>query len=99
MAKNYTSPERKLELLQMKIGDQLLYDAALRAGYDKKSEIQTAIEDATRQILAAQYYRDHVREGFTANESEVREFFEKNKETFNALADQTEKRIDALAEL
>ncbi len=82
MAKNYRTPEMKFELLKAKIADQLLYDSALRSGYDKRPEIEEAVADAKRQILASSYYRDHVSEGFSANEAEIQGFYDQYKDEY-----------------
>jgi hypothetical protein len=80
VARQYSSPEGKLELLRMKISDQLLYDAALRAGYDKRPYIAEAIDDMKRQTIAQAYYQDRVPAGYTADERELSEFYERYKD-------------------
>ncbi len=80
IARQYNTPEKKFELLQMKVSDQLLYDAAIRAGYDKKENIQRRLADMKRQLLATAYYQDHVKEGFTATEEELKQFYQENKD-------------------
>lgn len=82
MAKNYRTPEMKFELLKAKIADQLLYDSALRSGYDRRPELEETIADAKRQILASAYYRDHVSEGFSANEDEIQDFYDQYKDEY-----------------
>jgi tetratricopeptide (TPR) repeat protein len=79
--KQYATPEMRLEFLKERIADQQLYDAALRAGYDKKEEIKYALEQAERQILAGAYYKDRITGGFSASELELREFYDQNMET------------------
>ncbi len=82
LARKYRTPEKKYELLKAKIADQLLYDAALRSGYDRRPELEEAIADAKRQILASAYYRDHVTESFSASEEELSAFYEQYKEEY-----------------
>lgn len=79
--KQYATPERRLEYLRERISDQLLYDAALRSGYDKKEDVQYALEEAQRQILARAYYQDRITGGFSASEAELKAFYDKYQET------------------
>ena len=81
-SQKYRSPEKKFELLKIKIADQLLYDAALRSGYDRRPELEEIIANAKRQILAGAYYQDHVSEGFTTSEEEIKKFHEKYREQY-----------------
>lgn len=81
ISKNYDTPEKKMEFLKQKVSEQLLYDAALRAGYDRRDDVAKAIDQATRQILASAYIQDNLGKP-SVSPDEMKAFYDGHKDIF-----------------
>jgi len=72
-----------LQFLKSYIGQQLMYDAALREGYDQKNEIQRDIQEAQKAVIVQAYWEDKIANKVNVNTTDIEIYYEKNKNQFS----------------
>ncbi len=82
MQERFKSPEGKMEFLQSMIARELILNAARRAGLDDEPEVKKAVREAREAAIIAKYHEDKIDSGIRITESDVRTFYENNKEKF-----------------
>jgi tetratricopeptide (TPR) repeat protein len=80
LQKDFMSKEQKLEALNAHIGVELVYRAAVREGLDQDPEIQEMTEQLVKQAIVDKYVSDKVLADVKIDESDVRNYYEANKD-------------------
>jgi tetratricopeptide (TPR) repeat protein len=75
------TPEAKRQFVHQYVGVELMYQAALREGYDRDPEIQRRKEIAFKNLLVDKYVVDKVMPAVKIDTSDVRNFYAANKES------------------
>ena len=78
---NFKEKKGKLDLLKQYLGLLLLYDAALRKGFDQDPEIVKQTLEAKKGLMVDKYLASEI-PAPQISDSEVKLFFEANKEIF-----------------
>ena len=82
IAEQLIDPQAKGRFLQDYVGQQLLYDAALRAGYDKHQKTVEMFESARKNILISTYFNDNIANRVEISQSDIGYFYEIHKAEF-----------------
>jgi len=75
----FNDNKAKTEFLKSYVGQQLIYDAALREGYDQKPEVLSQLEDAQRTVIVSAYYKDKVMGTIEISNSDIEMYYELHK--------------------
>jgi peptidyl-prolyl cis-trans isomerase C len=79
----YSGPEGMIDLLERMVEQEVLYQAALRAGYDKAPQVVRSVEAVERQEMIRAYYRDEIEGSVEIPESEILAYYEEHSELFD----------------
>jgi len=82
LASQLSNPQGKSQFLRSYVGQQLIYDAALREGYDTKPEVQSQLENAQKNIIISAYYQENVAKSIDVSASDVEIYYELHKDRF-----------------
>ena len=74
--------KNKKQFLDELIIDTLLYNEALKQGFQKEEDTKKLIEEAKRKILIARLLKDDVDQTVTVNETEIETYYNQNKDKF-----------------
>jgi len=77
------TPQGMKMLVDNMINVELVYDKALKEGFNKKPEVQDKIKNMTKQIIFASYIDESIKNSGT-DEAAMRKFYEENKSQFAA---------------
>lgn len=77
------SPENKARILDQMIDEQVLLEAAKKAGYAKNKEFREQIENAEKQLLMNFIVRDKIDKDLKVTPEEVRAYFNNNPAQFS----------------
>jgi len=76
-------PQFRKKLLENLIKEEILYQEALKEGIEKEEDVKREIERMKRRIIVGALIKRHVKPKVVkVTDSEVRAFYEKNKEKF-----------------
>lgn len=81
MRGNYDQAGGKTKFLEVYMGKRLLIQEAMKNGFDKRPEVQMALESAKESALFDRYVRDVVASSIVT-EQMVREYYDKNPDKF-----------------
>jgi EpsD family peptidyl-prolyl cis-trans isomerase len=81
MRSNYDQAGGKPKFLEVYLGKRLLIQEALKSGFDKRPEVQQALESAKESTLFDRYVRDVVASSIVT-EQMVREYYDKHPDEF-----------------
>lgn len=82
IASQFSSPQAKLQFARSYIGQQLMFEAALRGGYDKRPQVLERMEVAQREVLANEYFKDNVANRVDISSSDIEIYYEMHKNQF-----------------
>ena len=95
MADRMGDPQMKSRFLHDYVGEQLLYGAAIRAGYDKRPEIIDRFESAQKNIVVAAYFKDRIADRIDIKPSDVDVYYQIHKADFgNKPLDQVRRQVE-----
>lgn len=89
----FTSQEGKRQFLDEIIKEEILYQEALKTGLDKDEDFRSKMEEFKRMTLLSTLLKKEVEEKVKVDENEVKDFYEKHKDTFNIGEEVTAKHI------
>jgi tetratricopeptide (TPR) repeat protein len=72
----------KLEFLQQYVGAELLYDTALRRGFDKDKEVLEGAFQMKKQLMINQLLTEEIPQDIEISESEIKLYYDAHKEDF-----------------
>ncbi len=78
----FTGPEGLMEFLDRVIEEEVLYQAAKRAGYDQDPVVVRTVEAVQRRSMIQAYYKDEIEGAVTVSEDNVLAYFEEHPEQF-----------------
>jgi parvulin-like peptidyl-prolyl isomerase len=78
----FAGPEGTIEFLNRIVDEEVLYQAALKAGYDRDPEVVRALESVERRAVIQAFYRDEVEGGAEVDESEIQAYYDEHSEQF-----------------
>lgn len=78
----FTGPEGLMEFLDRVIEEEVLYQAAKRAGYDQDPVVVRTVEAVQRRSMIQAYYKDEIEGAVTVSEDNVLAYFEEYPEQF-----------------
>lgn len=82
LASQFSNKQAKLQFARSYVGQQLMYEAALRAGYDERPEVKERFKDAKREVLADEYFQDKVASRVDIDPTDIEMYYEKHKSEF-----------------
>lgn len=82
MRGRYDQAGGKAKFLENYLGKRLVLQEALKAGFDKRPDVQLAVESAKDSALFDRYIRDVVASSIVT-ESMVKDYYDKNPDQFN----------------
>ncbi len=90
---SFLTKEGKMKLLDRLIRTELLLRAATDAGYDKKPEIQSKLEDARVRILTSEFYKTEMGGAPEVDEKQRRAYYDAHKKDYETDATASVKHI------
>ncbi len=99
LASQFKGKQAKLQFARSYIGQQLMYEAALRAGYDKQPEVQERFKDAQREVLANVYFQDKVANRVDIDPTDVEIYYQSHKSEFGAPLDEVRGEVAEAAKM
>jgi len=82
----FSGPEGMAEFLDRVIEEEVLFQAAQRAGYDSKPEVRDMVEAVTRRAMIQTYYRDEIEARTTVAEEDIVAYYDEHPEQFQQRA-------------
>lgn len=80
--KETNTRERRLEFLKQYVGAELLYDSALRKGYDKDPEVLKGLEDVKKQLLVQKIFQEEVYSKIEVSDSDAELYYQAHEDEF-----------------
>lgn len=80
--KMFEDAEGRERFLDELIKKELLYQEALKQGYDAKPEFQEKLQEFKKLTLISELFGDEILSKTQVSEEEIKDFYEKNKEDF-----------------
>jgi tetratricopeptide (TPR) repeat protein len=72
----------KLRFLQQYVGAELLYDTALRRGFDKDKDVIEGAFEMKKQLMINKLLTEEITQDIQASESEIKLYYDAHKEDF-----------------
>jgi peptidyl-prolyl cis-trans isomerase C len=82
--KRFTDDEGKKQFVNEIIKEELLYQEAVSRGIDNEPHFQKKIKEFKRMTLVSEMLKNEVEGKSTVKEQELRDFYERHKDTFTA---------------
>ncbi len=82
----FAGPEGMREFLDRVIEEEVLFQAAQRAGYENSAEVRDMVEAVTRRAMIQAYYRDEIEGGTVVPEADIVAYYEEHPEQFQQRA-------------
>ncbi len=82
----FAGPEGMREFLDRVIEEEVLFQAAQRAGYESTAEVRDMVEAVTRRAMIQAYYRDEIEGVVLVPESDIVAYYEEHPEQFRQRA-------------
>jgi len=73
------NPEAKLEFLRQFVNNELLYNMAKRAGYQKDPKLLEQVENFEKMLIVSRIYKERVADAVNVTPDEVRQYFDAHK--------------------
>ncbi len=80
MQQDYSTTESKINAVKNYVGEELIYRAAIRDGFDRNPEVLKTSDLLNRQIIVQKYVSDKVLGDIKVDQSDITNFYEANKE-------------------
>lgn len=78
----FSGPEGTIDFLNRLVDEEVLYQAALKAGRDKDPQVVKALEAVKRRAVIQAFYETNVEGTVTVPEEEVQAYYDENDEMF-----------------
>lgn len=101
--RQYATPEGLIEFTTRMLDEEVMYQAAARAGYDKDPDVVRNVEGVRRRAMIQAYYAKEIEAEAVVPEENVEAYYNENDELFRRPASlkfrqiMTSSRADALA--
>lgn len=82
----FASPEGMIELLERLVEEEVLYQAAVNAGYENAAEVIKPVESVKRRLMIQTYYRDKIESDAVVPEEDIVAYYEEYSEKFQSPA-------------
>ena len=82
LQKTYTSPQEKLEFLKKYVAKEILFDTALRRGYDQDPAIRENLDRLRKEFMVQRLISEEIQTKVHISEAERRLYFETHKERY-----------------
>ncbi len=82
----FQGPEGTIDFLERLIEEEVLYQAAERAGYDKDAEVVKNLEQMKRRAMIQAFYRDEIEAVVDVPETDVEAYYDEHDEQFQRRA-------------
>ena len=73
------NPEAKLEFLRQYVNNELLFNMAKRADYQKDPRLREQVENFEKMLMVSRIYKERVADAVNITSEEVRQYFEAHK--------------------
>lgn len=73
------NPEAKLEFLRQYVNNELLFNMAKRADYQKDPRLRERVENFEKMLMVSRIYKERVADAINISPAEVRQYFEAHK--------------------
>jgi tetratricopeptide (TPR) repeat protein len=73
------NPEAKLEFLRQYVNNELLFNMAKRADYQKDPRLREQVENFEKMLMVSRIYKERVADAVNITPEEVRQYFEAHK--------------------
>ncbi|MCD4691122.1 peptidyl-prolyl cis-trans isomerase [bacterium] len=83
----FAGPEGMTEFLDRVIEEEVLYQAAERAGYENAREVQEMLAAVKRRTMIQAYYRSEIEEKATVPEDDIIAYYDEHPEQFHQRAE------------
>jgi hypothetical protein len=78
----FSSKEKKLELLRRYIATELMYDSAKRAGYDKDKDVIESIYQAKKSFMVQKLLQERLKDKIKIEPQELELYYQAHKDKF-----------------
>ncbi|OQX88259.1 MAG: hypothetical protein B6D65_06100 [candidate division Zixibacteria bacterium 4484_93] len=82
MKKQFAGRTGKKQFLSSYVAQELVYEAAVRAGLEQEPEVAETIENIKKQILLQEYYKRNIGKEIKPTESDLRLYYDAHKDEF-----------------
>ncbi|MBN2543727.1 hypothetical protein JXI42_12750 [bacterium] len=82
LLEEFKGPTGKYNFLNQYVGQELMYDMALRRGYDKNQEVIDDLHEVTRQILIRKIYQDEIGGKLEIKDEDIKFYYEQHKDEY-----------------
>jgi len=82
----FAGPEGMREFLDRVIEEEVLFQAAQRAGYENSDEVRDMVEAVTRRAMIQAYYRDEIEGNTVVPEEDIIAYYDEHPEQFQQRA-------------
>ncbi|MGC9314152.1 MAG: hypothetical protein ACP5G4_00835 [bacterium] len=82
LAGQFSEKQAKIKFARSYVGQQLMFEAALREGYDNRPEVIDRMESARKDVLANEYFKDNVANRVDVNPTDIEIYYEQHKSQF-----------------
>jgi len=80
MQAEYASKDNKVQAVKNYVGEELIYRAAVREGYDRNPEILKTADLLNRQVMIDKFVSDKILSDIKIDQSDIQNFYTANKE-------------------
>ena len=100
LAGQFSGKQAKIQFARSYVGQQLMFEAALREGYDNRPEVIDRMETARKDVLANEYFQDNVAKRVDISPTDIEIYYEQHKSQFgNAPLDEVRGQVAEAARL
>ncbi len=100
LAGQFSGKQAKIQFARSYVGQQLMFEAALREGYDNRPEVIDRMETARKDVLANEYFQDNVANRVDISPTDIEIYYEQHKSQFgNAPLDEVRGQVAEAARL
>lgn len=84
LAGQFSDKQAKIQFARSYVGQQLMFEAALREGYDNRPEVIDRMETARKDVLANEYFKDNVANLVDVSPTDIEIYYEQHKSQFGS---------------
>jgi len=82
----FSGPDGTMEFLERMVEEEVLYQAARQAGYEKNPDVVKAVEGIKRRSMIQAYFRDEIEQKAEVPEEDILRYYEEHDEQFQRRA-------------
>jgi hypothetical protein len=86
VARQLSSPDRRRELLEKVVADELLWRKALKLDIPSRPDVRRALAEMERQVVISNFLENEVAAKVTVDESDLANFFAANRQRYQQAA-------------